>query len=91
MQHIRVVWKDTMAHENKVYIYRKREIKGFRKGWITDLEGDDNIYQTRHHARNAIDQALGKKGMNRAAGKRAAMGIEIIGKISDYEKAGEIA
>lgn len=80
-----------MAHEGKVYIYRKQEIKGYRKGWITDLEGDDNIYQTRHHARNAIDQALGKEGMNRAAGKRAEMGISIIGKISDYERAGETA
>lgn len=91
MQHIKVVWKDTISYENKVYIYRKREIKGFRSGWIIDIEGDDNIYQTRNHARNAIDQALGKKGMKRAAGQRAEMGIAIIGKVSDYEKVGEPA
>ena len=91
MQHIKVVWKDTISHDNKVYIYRKHEITGFRNGWITNIKGDDNVYQTQNHARNAIDQALGSKGMKRAAGQRAELGIEIIGKISDYKKVGETA
>ena len=86
MQRIKVVWRDTQAHEGKVYTYRGHAITGYRLGWITDMPGDDNIYQTRISARNAIDLALGDKRKKRDAGKRAEQGIQIIGKKS--EKAG---
>lgn len=89
MQRIKVVWRDTQAHEGKEYKHRGHTITGYRLGWITDMPGDDNVYQTRSSARNAIDLALGDKRKKRDAGKRADEGIQIIGKKS--EKAGATA
>lgn len=91
MTHIKVVWRDTKVHEGKAYTHRKQTIKGYREGWITDLEGDDNIYKTCDSAKNAIDNVLGDKGKRRDAGKRAAEGIRIIGKISEHKRSGETA
>lgn len=79
-QHIRVVWKDSFTFEGSKYIHRKIAIEGYGKGWTINIEGDDNIYKTRESARNAIDKALGKEGMKRAAKGRAEEGIIIIGK-----------
>lgn len=81
-QHIRVVWKETPVHQGKTYMYRKTTITGYIEGWIIDIEGDDNVYKTRLSAKNAIDKALGEKGMKRAAKFRAEEGIIIIGKKS---------
>lgn len=85
MQHIKVVWRDTQAHEGKTYIHRGHTITGYSSGWITDMPGDANIYKNRNSARNAIDKALGDKRKKRDAGRRAEIGIQIIGKKSEKE------
>jgi len=82
VQRIRVVWKDTRTHIGAQYIHRNVTIEGYGEGWVVDVEDDENIYKTRRSAKNAIDKALGKEGMKRAAKVRAEEGIIIIGKKS---------
>lgn len=89
--HIKVVWKDTQIYNRVESAYRKHTVKGFEDGWITNIEGDDNVYRTRFSAMNAIDKALGGTGRMGTPEKRKAHGIQIIGKKSDYQKAGEPA
>ena len=85
MVHIKVVWKDTQIYGRSEYLYRRHEIKGLGHGWITNLEGDDNIYKTRLSAMNAIDQALGGTGRLGMPENRKKEGIRIVGKKSDFQ------
>ena len=89
MNHIRVVWKDAPAFKKVASNYRRHTVQGYGKGWITNIEGDDNIYKTRFCAMNAIDKALGSEGRMGTPENRKAHGIRIIGKKS--EEAGETA
>lgn len=90
MMQLKVVWKDSNARGFKPMKYRKHIITGFKGGWVTDIEGDDNIYNSHYCALNAIDKHLGGAGQMGTA-KRKSYGIQIMGKKSDYEKAGEPA
>ena len=85
MVHIKVVWKDTQIYGSSEYLYRRHAIKGLWRGWITDLEGDDNVYRTRLSAMNAIDKALGGTGRMGTPENRIKEGIQIIGKKSDLQ------
>lgn len=79
---MRIVWKDTAKKDVQPIKYRNHLIRGYNGGgWITNVEGDYNIYKSHYCAKNAIDKYLGgygKKG--RAGDKRISCGIEIIGK-----------
>ena len=91
MMQLKVVWKDSNSKTAyKPIRYRKHVISGLKGGWITDIEGDDNIYKTNYCAMNAIDQYLGDYGQKGCA-KRKRYGIQVMGKKSDYDKVGESA
>lgn len=79
---MRVVWKDTQAKTCPPMLYRNYTITRYEndglKGWVTDFKGDNNVYATQDHARNAINKALG--GKPRKDGSRLQQaGIKIIG------------
>ena len=75
----RVVWKDSNPKTYKPVKYRNHYITGYKGGWVTDIEGDDNVYTSHYCALNAIDKALGGYGQKGSA-KRKSYGIEIMGK-----------
>ena len=82
---MRVIWKDTQGHTCPPMVYRNVTITRYEtediKGWTVDLEGDNNIYATQDHARNAINKAFG--GKPRKDGSRLHQaGIKIIGKVA---------
>lgn len=79
---MRVVWKDSV--KRKIYTYRNHSIQRYKNGWITDVPGDDNIYQTAEMAHNAIDKILGGHG-NKINRGRLRLGIKVVGK-KDGEK-----
>ena len=82
---IRVVWKETNAKGYKPVKYRKHEVKGHEGGgWVTDIEGDNNIYKNHYCALNAIDAHLGDYGQ-KGDSKRKNYGIQIIGTINKEE------
>lgn len=81
----RVVWRDSNAKVNKPVKYRNHYAMGYKGGWITDIEGDCNVYKSHYCALNAIDAALGGYGQKGSA-KRRSYGIQIVGK-----KGGETA
>ena len=79
---MRVVWKDSFAKTCPTTLYRKIAIERYEantiKGWTIDFPGDNNIYATQDHARNAINKHLG--GKPRKDGSRMHnAGIKIIG------------
>lgn len=82
MERIRIVWKDSNARDKKDIKYRKHHVSGYGGGWITDIEGDRNIYKNHYCALNAIDQALGDRG-RKVGEKRAGYGIQIVGQKDD--------
>ena len=78
---MRVVWKDTKSRSYKPVKYRNHTVTGSPKGWITDIEGDDNIYSSHYCALNAIDAALGGEGIRgKGTKRRYSYGIKIVGK-----------
>ena len=80
MMQLKVVWKDSNSKTAyKPIRYRKHIISGFKGGWITDIEGDDNVYLSNYDALNAIDKYLGDYGQKGCA-KRKSCGIRVIGK-----------
>lgn len=92
MRIIRVVWKDTRREKpDKQYVYRKVKVIRFKAGWVIDLPSDDNVYKYVHSAYNAIDAHLGGEPQKIGGQKRIEHGIQILGKISDYDKDGETA
>ena len=76
---MRVVWKDSSTKTYKPIKYRKHFLTGCNAGWITDLPGDDNIYNSHYCAQNAIDEYFGDFGQ-RGTEKRKKCGIVIVGK-----------
>lgn len=74
---MRVVWKDSLVR--KTYTYRGHTIEKFKGGWITDIPGDEYIYQTAEQAHNAADKILGGK-TRKANPARHKLGITIIGR-----------
>lgn len=77
---MRITWKDSNQERFKIYKYRKHTIQRHCGGWITNLEGDNNIYFSIDCAHNAIDKALGGK-TRKDASARHAKGIQIVGHI----------
>ena len=68
-----------MINEYKPTKYKNHWIEGTYSGWYTDLQGDDNLYQTAYDAMNAIDERLDGTGKLEYA-KRRERGIRIVGK-----------
>ncbi len=91
MQVIKVVWKDSQQPSTREYIYRKQTTQRFYDGWITNVPGDDNVYKYQSSALNAIDAFLGGEPQKTGGKKRIEQGIQIIGKIADFEKDDETA
>lgn len=83
---MRIVWKDSAPKAFKPVQYRGYVVTGSKKGWTTNVEGDDNIYKTHYCAKNAIDKYLGGAGQKGCA-KRQAYGITIVGKKNKSESA----
>ena len=77
---IRITWKDNNGKPCPPAKYRKITMTRYKNGWILDLEGDNNIYASQEHAKNAIDQALGGTA-RRNVKNRLNKGIRIIGHI----------
>lgn len=75
---MRVVWKDS-AKAQKEYRYRNYEVKPFRNGWVTTIEGDNNIYKALEDAQNAIDDVLGGHGQLGVSERRRKREIRILG------------
>lgn len=76
---MRIVWKDSKKY--KTYTYRNHTIQRYQNGWITNVPGDDNIYQNAEIAHNAVDELLGGHG-NKISRQRLKLGIKVIGKKS---------
>lgn len=78
---MRVVWKDSNARYNyKPIKYRGHHVTGYHgKGWVIDIEGDNNIYKSHYCAQNAIDKALGERE-RKVSDKRKRAGIQIVGR-----------
>lgn len=74
---MRIVWKDSRTY--KTYTYRNHTIQRYQNGWITNVPGDDNIYQNAEIAHNAVDMLLGGKTRKDSPG-RQRFGIKVIGK-----------
>lgn len=74
---MRIVWKDSRTY--KTYHYRNHIIKREHCGWVTDIPGDDNIYQNAEMAHNAVDIILGGK-TRKASPSRQRLGVKVIGK-----------
>lgn len=74
------MWKDSnQPKEYKPIKYRNHILCGTPNGWITDIQGDDNLYKNHYSAQNAVDafyDDLGQRGTE----KRKRCGIQIIGK-----------
>ena len=90
MEHIKVVWKDS-KHGHSLgapFKYRGVDVTKYRDGWTIGIEGDDNIYKSRFCSMNAIDQALGGTGKKGASNERKDHKIVILGKVTDYDRAG---
>jgi hypothetical protein len=79
MAHIKVVWKDSVTYSRRPYRYRMHTIQGTKNGWVTDMEGDNNIYKTHLSAMNYIDKVLGETKKSLSALARKEHGITIIG------------
>ena len=75
---MRVIWKDTIANACPPATYRKVTMTRYENGWILDIEGNNNIYASQDHAKNAIDQILGGTA-RRHVKNRLNKGIKIIG------------
>lgn len=75
---IRITWKDSMANPCPPMTYRKVTVTRYEGGWVLDLPGDNNIYASQDHAKNAIDKALGGTA-RRHVKNRLTKGIKIIG------------
>ena len=68
---MRIVWKDTYrASGFKPFKYRGIEIIGHPYGWTTDMPGDNNIYQAKDDAMNAIDVSFGGIGQKGSSKRR---------------------
>lgn len=81
---MRIVWKDSNSREKKPIKYRKYHIEGYGDGWVTNIDGDNNIYRNHYCALNAIDEHLGGSSQKgEATSKRKGYGIQIIGKINN--------
>lgn len=78
---MRVTWKDSDARKCPPTKYRKVTITRYNNGWITDIEGDMNIYASQDVTKNAIDKLLGGKP-RRTTESRSKKGIKILGKRS---------
>ena len=77
---MRIVWQDTYkAGGYKPFKYRGVVIYGHPYGWTVDMAGDNNIYQTRDDAFNAVDKALGGVGLKGTSATRKTSLIRIIG------------
>lgn len=77
---MRVVWKDTYKAEGyKPFKYRGVAVHGHPYGWTVDIGRDNNIYQTRDDAFNAIDKVLGGVGLRGTSTTRKTGLIRIIG------------
>lgn len=87
---ISIEWKDSPnGHRNKPVKYRGYTIAGYKRAWITSFPNDRNIYKSHYCAENAIDAMLGhthgKRG--KPTEKRLRYGVQVIGQISEEEKA----
>lgn len=73
---MRITWKDSRVY--KTYQYREYTIEKTKKGWVTNIPGDNYIYRTAEHAHNAVDKILGGKTRKANPG-RHILGIDIVG------------
>lgn len=68
---MRIVWKDTYRSSGfKPFKYRGIIINGYPYGWTTDMPGDNNIYQAKDDAMNAIDKSFGGQGFKGSSKRR---------------------
>lgn len=78
----RIVWQDSFAQGRRPIKYRNHHVEYLpNEGWVTDIEGDMNLYKNHYSAQNAIDKHLGgysRRG--KPTEKRLSYGIQIIGK-----------
>lgn len=81
----RVTGTDSCARGRKPIKYRDHYIQYISgMGWVTDIEGDRNVYKNHYSAQNAVDAALGgysRRG--KPTEKRLSYGIQIIGQRKD--------
>ena len=78
MKKIRITWRDTaIPPEYKPFPYAGYTVTGNEDGWSTGMPGDNNLYQTRWDAINAIKKYLGRE--ETSTYKRAYQ-IRIVGK-----------
>jgi len=82
---MRIVWKDSRTY--RTYCYREHIIERFENGWVTDIEGDNNIYYSAECAHNAVDKILGGK-TRKANPARHKLGIKVIGRKDSEQTCG---